>query len=432
MLDVTELVGVLGMDPVATICRDEAEACFISPNMIPTSVMPRLHVICRRKLCDAKSLEAWHPFTTRSFCTPSPRAAAGLQQLTASNLAVARSRVLQVLSEALGGDQLAGAYALLTLLSRTVSRPHKSMVVGKMALGLTNCRPGVGGGAMGASGGAGGACALVALDGGPPAARTSSTSSSSSSSSREGDGNKLVRAVCALMPMVRALYLTPETLNKGGFIPRKDYDTDFVSEGLLQVAHGCVLVYHEGNLRDGGLNGYGVEAFNALRELLMWQSLNVDFKVFMHECEMDCPIIVTSTREKLLLGKGVDVQMPLETDEDGLEWDYSTFEALLQDEGLMLECRAYLAYVRTLSWDISEEMSEMMSADWVAARAQAQKDAARGGAESKLHSDVFQLWLTLARLLSVSYGESHATRQRWDEMRQLERLRLRRLGMPLL
>ena len=30
-------------------------------------------------------------------------------------------------------------------------------------------------------------------------------------------------------------------------------------------------MYEEGNLRDGGLNGYGVEAYNALRELLMWQ-----------------------------------------------------------------------------------------------------------------------------------------------------------------
>ena len=43
---------------------------------------------------------------------------------------------LQLLSEALGGDQLAAVYVLLTLVSKTVSRPHKSMVVGKFSLGL--------------------------------------------------------------------------------------------------------------------------------------------------------------------------------------------------------------------------------------------------------------------------------------------------------
>jgi hypothetical protein len=42
----------------------------------------------------------------------------------------------QLLSEALGGDQLAAVYVLLTLVSKTVSRPHKSMVVGKFSLGL--------------------------------------------------------------------------------------------------------------------------------------------------------------------------------------------------------------------------------------------------------------------------------------------------------
>ena len=44
----------------------------------------------------------------------------------------------QLLSEALGGDQLAAVYVLLTLVSKTVSRPHKSMVVGKFSLGRTN------------------------------------------------------------------------------------------------------------------------------------------------------------------------------------------------------------------------------------------------------------------------------------------------------
>jgi hypothetical protein len=45
----------------------------------------------------------------------------------------------------------------------------------------------------------------------------------------------LFRAVEGLVAMVRVLKINVDTLNKGGFIPRKDYDTDFVSQGLLQV-----------------------------------------------------------------------------------------------------------------------------------------------------------------------------------------------------
>jgi hypothetical protein len=41
---------------------------------------------------------------------------------------------------------------------------------------------------------------------------------------------------------------------------------------------------------------------------------------------------------------------------------------------------------------------------------------------------MFQLWLTIARLLSISYGETQASKHVWDEMRELESLRLRRLN----
>jgi hypothetical protein len=50
-----------------------------------------------------------------------------------------------------------------------------------------------------------------------------------------GGGVRLFRAVEGLVAMVRVLKINVDTLNKGGFIPRKDYDTDFVSQGLLQV-----------------------------------------------------------------------------------------------------------------------------------------------------------------------------------------------------
>ena len=34
-----------------------------------------------------------------------------------------------------------------------------------------------------------------------------------------------------------------------------------------------------------------------------WQGMNIDYKYFVHECEMDCPILVTTRGSKLLLGK---------------------------------------------------------------------------------------------------------------------------------
>ena len=68
----------------------------------------------------------------------------------------------------------------------------------------------------------------------------------------------------------------------------------------------------------------------------------------------------------------------------------------------------------------------LLQADWVAARTQDLNENGEQG--RRLHTHMFQLWLTIARLLSISYGETQASKHVWDEMRELESLRLRRLN----
>eukprot|EP00961_Rhodomonas_salina_P087348 1174496-Rhodomonas_salina.1 len=59
---------------------------FPSPNMIPHSIMPRLHVLAFRKLSASSEL-SFHPFISEGFASPSPR---GMQALVDARLAVPR------------------------------------------------------------------------------------------------------------------------------------------------------------------------------------------------------------------------------------------------------------------------------------------------------------------------------------------------------
>lgn len=64
---------------------------------------------------------SWNPFTSNGLASPSPR---GLDAILRARSMVTslRTMVITLLSEAVGGDRLAAAYVLCTLLSKVVRR----------------------------------------------------------------------------------------------------------------------------------------------------------------------------------------------------------------------------------------------------------------------------------------------------------------------
>ncbi|KAJ1491359.1 hypothetical protein T484DRAFT_1933528 [Baffinella frigidus] len=223
------------------------------------------------------------------------------------------------------------------------------------------------------------------------------------------------------MPMFRRIDISAKSLNADCLIPRKDYDSDVLTQGALQVARGCVLLMDETEMEDGKLEGVGLEGLNACRYVMTWQALPVDYVYFSHEMELDSPIIVASPGTSSFLDKGIDVDLALDM-VTSPSADVEPVASFLQDvEGMKL-CRAYIAYARSLEWDLPDHVSEHMSDEWVSAR-----EADRSAGDNKLEADLLQTWLSLCRVISVSHGETEATEERWAEMRALEKQRFERI-----
>lgn len=79
--------------------------------------------------------------------------------------------------------------------------------------------------------------------------------------------------------------------------------------------------------------------------------------------------------------------------------------------------RVYLAGARHLEHSIPPELAAHVEAQLVAARA----------ADPGRSQDDFHRWLTLVRLVCVSFGEPCLTLPRWEHMRALEATREERL-----
>jgi hypothetical protein len=79
--------------------------------------------------------------------------------------------------------------------------------------------------------------------------------------------------------------------------------------------------------------------------------------------------------------------------------------------------RCYLATCKSLSHSIGQELQQVVENDLVAAR---QTDRSLGS------QDLSRL-LTMARMMSVSYGETTLSLEHWQMVLELERLRKERL-----
>lgn len=88
---------------------------------------------------------------------------------------------------------------------------------------------------------------------------------------------------------------------------------------------------------------------------------------------------------------------------------------------MLTNCRTYLAAARHLEYVLPEAMSSQVQDDLVRYR---QSNRAFGA------EDMHRL-LTLARLLTVSYGESELSAERWAELMAMESERCARVAAPV-
>ncbi|GLJ14702.1 hypothetical protein SUGI_0238350 [Cryptomeria japonica] len=357
--DIVEFIGVLTFDPELTTPSNDQDAMahtFIDEDVLshlPASKVPRLHSIVYRKL------------STSSLVSLSNHSEVHLRSLPIKEL---RESLLQGLKAVFGGDELAAHYFLLHILSQIHARVEP-VALGKFSLNLTKIQ---GGSNMGS---------FIEL---------------------------LNEAIKELVPCSHFLSLTIEYLNRSSVAPRKNYQTNRLSTGVLQLASGTHLTIDETQLKAGTLNSTGVENVQIFRDLLEWQKVGYDFEYYTMDMPTDIQVLVLSDGKSNIFP--ADIVVPFRPT--------SEFSPLSACRFSKQQWRLYLSTMKSYEHTIGKDMQQLLENDMVAAR---QRDRSVG-------PEVFGRWLTMARLVSLSFGEKTMSMDHWQIVKDLERQRSERLG----
>ncbi|KAI7994939.1 Mini-chromosome maintenance complex-binding protein [Camellia lanceoleosa] len=199
--DVFEFVGVLTFDLEPSVDKDDSDEftstlCEDELSHSPPSKVPRLHCLVHRKLA------------IHDFLSSSP-----IMEPKSNLVKEMRETLLGHLTAVLGNDGVAAHFMLLHLLSRVHARVD-TLAVGKLSLNLTGFNK----------------------------------------ENVSNFGNRLNLAVKNLVPFTHFIPLTVDYLNIASLSPRKDYETNRLVSGVLQLAEGSHTMIDETHLQAGTLN----------------------------------------------------------------------------------------------------------------------------------------------------------------------------------
>lgn len=202
--------------------------------------------------------------------------------------------------------------------------------------------------------------------------------------------------------------LTVQYLNTASLAPKKNYDTNRLETGVLQLAEGSHLIVDETQLKAGTLNSVGVENARLLKNVMELQKVEYDFKYYKMEMATDVQLLVLSEGKSNILP--ADVIVPIRP------------SATICLEAVAAEAleawRWYLATVRQLPHSFESETQQVVESDLVAAIQ----------ADRSLNTQDLSRLVTMGRLMCLSFGETTLSLEHWQMTKELERLRRERLN----
>uniref|UniRef100_A0A7N0UFD7 Mini-chromosome maintenance complex-binding protein n=1 Tax=Kalanchoe fedtschenkoi TaxID=63787 RepID=A0A7N0UFD7_KALFE len=346
--DIVEFVGILSYEAESSENADEMIDEVASVHLPPGTV-PRLHCISHRRL-------EVHDLIHSSV----------VMEPKSSLVRQIREDLLRHLTSILGNDGLTAHYLLLHLLSKVQARLD-DVAVGKFSLNLT--------------------CF--------------------SKETMSAFGSQLSHAINSLVPLSHCMPLTVEYLNSASLAPKKDYETNRLCTGILQLANGSHLTIDETKLEAGTLNSVGVENVRLLKNLVEVQKVEYDFQFYKVEMQTDVQMLILSEGKSNIIP--ADVVVPFQP---GL---VNPMLHVISDE--LNAWRWYLATLRSSSHSIAPEVQKVVEDDLVSARQ----------ADRNLGTEDFSRCLTMGRLIAISFGEDSLSLEHWQMVKELERLRKERI-----
>ncbi|XP_007566986.1 mini-chromosome maintenance complex-binding protein [Poecilia formosa] len=373
--DTLQVFGILSVSPALSALADEKDS-FLDPaaglesaaeqrvHSPPASLVPRLHLLHAERLVHNNPLLPNAALQDNSAFLSS----------ALGEMAAVRAELLSYFTHVLLGDALAAEFLLLHLLSSVYSR-RDVLPLGKFTLNLSGC----------------------------PATAAYT--------------QRLYQIVQQLVPSSFYLAMSLQNMNQMRLVPRKDYVANRLVSGALQLASSTSLFLDETQLEPGQLDTTGVRNVTALGNLITWQKVDYDFN--FHQMEFPCNInVLIASEGRSLLPSDCHIHLQPQVAPPHMEDYLSSIHVHPQASSQLNKFRVFLSVARLLDYSISDEVTKAVEDDFVDMR----KDDPQSISADDLHR-----MLVVARLLSLSLGQTSLTRDSWLRAKHIEMLRRSRM-----
>ncbi|XP_029305417.1 mini-chromosome maintenance complex-binding protein [Cottoperca gobio] len=375
--DTLEVFGILSVSPALSALADEKDASssFLDPaqsmetaeeqrvHSPPASLVPRLHLLY------AKPLPHNNPLLPSAALEDN----SAFLSSTMSEMAAVRAELLTYFTHILLGDALAAEYLILHLISNVYTR-RDVLPLGKFTLNLSGC-PTV-------------------------------------SSYTE----RFFQIIQQLVPSAYYLCMSLQNMNQMRFVPKKDYVANRLVSGALQLARNTSLFLDETQLEQGQLDTAGVRNVTALGNLISWQKVDYDFNY--HQMEFPCNInVLIASEGRSLLPSDCQIHLQSQVAPPHME-EYLSSIHMQPQASQLNKFRMYVSVARLLDYSISDEVTKSVEDDFVDMR----KDDPQSVTAEDLHR-----MLVVARLQSLSLGQTSLCRDSWLRAKHIEMLRRSRM-----
>ncbi|XP_037637673.1 mini-chromosome maintenance complex-binding protein isoform X1 [Sebastes umbrosus] len=375
--DTLEVFGILSVSPALSALADEKDASssLLDPTECmemaeeqrvhcpPASLVPRLHVLYAKPL----------PHNNPVLPSASLEDNSTFLSSTLSEMAAVRAELLTYFTHILLGDALAAEYLILHLISNVYSR-RDVLPLGKFTLNLSGC---------------------------PTVASYT---------------ERFYQIIQQLVPSSYYLGMSLQNMNQMRFVPKKDYVANRLVSGALQLARNTSLFLDETQLEQGQLDTAGVRNITALGNLISWQKVDYDFNYHQMEFPCNINVLIASEGRSLLPS---DSQVPLQSQVTPPHMEEYLSSIHMHPQASQLnKFRMYLSVAQLLDYSISDEMTKSVEDDFVDMR----KDDPQSISAEDLHR-----MLVVARLLSLSLGQTSLSTDSWLRAKHIEMLRRSRM-----
>ncbi|KAG2216977.1 hypothetical protein INT45_011883 [Circinella minor] len=295
-----------------------------------------------------------------------------------------REKLIGYISSAFGGDKLVAEYILLLLLSRVTGKVS-GLKIGQFALNVVNFP-------------------VIKPD-------NDITPSSNNKLQPKNIASKLVfELIEKLVYHCVGIPLSIDLLNNTRFMPKSENEN--LQAGLLQLTDGTTVILDETGITEGTLADLGVRNVQVIQDLVTQQSLTYIFPYSNYVFDTDYSILCLSEGKSILPN---DCVIPLQS-------TFATDELPQLDEQLLELFRLYIQSTKYNEYSIDPKVSDDITESFVQERKAAQENKSKLPTQEDL-----MRWMSMARLVALSYGEEKLTKEMYDHARNMDMERTRRL-----